>query len=232
MLLTKTLTQTFEAISISIEESPSLKSGPATSKQQSGDHNSLPSLGVWSAPATRVRCSSSGVQVALLTISTGAAPAVPAEEPARLRTLHGRYCAAVSALEAFNSALALPALLATLGWFVLAASLVAIGSGSLSAGSGGGPLVHAELLDALVQAAAHGAALCWAGQRLEEAARRPAELLLRAAPAGAWAAQLVHLMQFLQPALTVPGLISINIRLLLSVTVGFVTYTVVLLQMI
>ncbi|KAF0294259.1 hypothetical protein FJT64_008063 [Amphibalanus amphitrite] len=152
--------------------------------------------------------------------------------PARLRALHSRYCAAVSAVDAFNSVLALPALLITLSWFVLAASLVTIGSARRAAGAGQDPLVLAQLLGTLVQALGHGAALCWAGQRLEEAARRPAELLLRAAPAGAWADQLVRLVELLRPALSVPGLLNINSRLLLSVTVGFGTYTVVLLQMI
>ncbi|KAF0304300.1 hypothetical protein FJT64_002781 [Amphibalanus amphitrite] len=74
------------------------------------------------------------------------------------------------------------------------------------------------------------------GQRLQEAASRPARLLLRAAPAAdaateAQVGRLVALVRELQPAFSAGGVGSINGRLLVSVSAGFVTYLVVLLQM-
>ena len=76
--------------------------------------------------------------------------------------------------------------------------------------------------------------LCQHGQRLEEAARRPALLLLRRPPRrpepAAEAARLVALVEALRPA-AAAGDFRVNSRLLVSVVAGFVTYLVVLLQM-
>ncbi|KAF0297019.1 hypothetical protein FJT64_005506 [Amphibalanus amphitrite] len=79
------------------------------------------------------------------------------------------------------------------------------------------------------------AVLCQGGQRLEEAARRPAELLLRHPPedpaAAAEAARLVALVNWLRPAAVAPGVFSINRQLLGSTVAGYMTYMVVLVQM-
>ena len=77
--------------------------------------------------------------------------------------------------------------------------------------------------------------LCQSGQRLEEAARRPAELLLRHPPqepaAAAEAARLVALVEWLRPAAAAHGLFNINRQLLGSALAGYLTYMVVLIQM-
>ena len=77
--------------------------------------------------------------------------------------------------------------------------------------------------------------LCQRGQRLEEAARRPVELLLRHPPqetaAAAEADRLVTLAQWLRPAAAAHGLFNINKQLLGSALAGYLTYLIVLVQM-
>ena len=145
-----------------------------------------------------------------------------------LAGLRERYLAAADATAAFSAVYVLPALL-LLGYGV---ALVIERYTNLPPDPATEDTVW--MVWAGLEMAVFAVLLCHHGQRLEEAARRPALLLLRHPPrhpqAAAEAARLVTLVEALRPAAS-SGQFSINSRLLVSVTAGFVTYLVVLLQM-
>ncbi|KAF0313474.1 hypothetical protein FJT64_016009 [Amphibalanus amphitrite] len=94
--------------------------------------------------------------------------------------------------------------------------------------------VTGYVLWSAAEAAVLAALLCLQGQRLEEAAGRPAALLLRWPPrqaaAAAEAGRLVALSDALRPSVSVTSGSSINSGLLASLATVAITYLVVLLQ--
>ena len=150
-----------------------------------------------------------------------------ADEIATQRTL---FLAAADVTALFNATLALPALCMLCQ--NLSVSIAILGTMPLSQ-----PFDAHTVMSvwSAVEAVGFAALLCHQGQRLEEAARRPALLLLRHPPedpaAAEEAARLVALSDGLRPAVGVSANSSVNNSLLVSVATLAATFMLVLLQM-
>ena len=157
-------------------------------------------------------------------------PPPPSSQADILVCLRKRYLAAADATASFSAVYVLPAL----GLLVKMVALVVANWTSQPAILPGWRAIWMASIG--LEMTMFAVLLCLHGQRLEEAARRPALLLLRHPPrhpeAAAEAAHLVALVEALRPAAAATGDFSINIRLLVSVVAGFITYLVVLLQMV
>ena len=153
-------------------------------------------------------------------------PPPPSSQADILASLRERYLAAADATASFSAVYVLPALCLLVNRVAFAVAYWMSFSDTKS--------VMMVVLSGL-HMAVFAVLLCYHGQCLEEAARRPALLLLRRPPlhpeAAAEAARLMTAVEVLRPAASVAGGFSINIRLLVSVVAGFVTYLIVLLQM-
>ncbi|KAF0295963.1 hypothetical protein FJT64_006568 [Amphibalanus amphitrite] len=156
-----------------------------------------------------------------------AAPPAAASRAHVLAGLRERYLAAADATAAFSEVYVMPAI-------CLLVYGVAINVLRLSHLSACGLEHTVWSVSSSVTTAVFATLLCAHGQRLEEAAARPAVLLLRQPPSGPQsaveAAHLLTLADGLRPA-AAAGCIRVNGSLLCSMTVSFVTYLVVLLQM-
>ena len=144
-----------------------------------------------------------------------------------LSSLRVRYLVVADVTAAYSGVYALPTVCDLLHSVTLLMSWLVVPSPP--------PQIVALMSCQAVHATVFSALLCRHGQRLEEAGRRQARLLLRSPPsaqdAQAEAGRLVALVEELRPVVGAPGVYSFNSQLMVTAVVGFVTYLVVLLQM-
>ena len=216
--LMQVLADTFNALSADLRRELQLRPSEDSSKSTARSPVPRPVAGPDRPPEpVRVLCPSPD--------SAGVLPSAPraAGLPDALAGLRERYLAAADATAAFSAAYGMPALCA----LVYEVGRNVSSWSRLKAASGGeDAVVAAQVSITLVMFAV---LLCLNGQRLEEAARRPALLLLRHPESSPEAARLVALVEGLRPAVTA-GQVAVNSRLLGSVAFGFLTYMVVVTQ--